>query len=136
MANIEKISSINVMFDDGALMPTCKNTLDVGYYLLTPNDFVLESNENIIIDTGVHFQIPVGWYGELRGCDDLYIKHNIVCFGGIVHGNFVDSVKVKIYNFGDYTYEFQRGDKIAQIIFIPYVRPRLLQVYYPELMEV
>ena len=118
--SIQRIGeSMKIVLDEGAYMPEKAHRADAGYDLKTPKRVVLRRGENVIIDTGVHMEIPDGWYGQLFSKSGLNVKHNIVSLGGTVDSGFTGSVVAKLYNFGSEDYVFEAGDKIVQIVFLP-----------------
>lgn len=135
MDGIERFETINIILDNDAFIPLHGHDLDAGYDLRTPKDFTIKPGGSAVIDLGVHFEIPVGWYGKLESKSGLNVNHGIVSLGGIIDSGYTGSVVAKIYNFGKEPYSFKRGDKIVQIIFQPHAAPRMLQVYYFEPTE-
>lgn len=118
--SIQRIGeSMKIVLDDGAYMPEKAHRADAGYDLRTPKRVVLRRGENVTIDTGVHMQIPDGWYGQLFSKSGLNVKHDIVSLGGTVDSGFTGSIVAKLYNLGDEDYVFEAGDKIVQIVFMP-----------------
>lgn len=109
---------MKVVLDDGAYMPEKAHRADAGYDLRTPKRVVLRRGENVTIDTGVHMQIPDGWFGQMFSKSGLNTKKHIVSLGGTIDSGFTGSVDVTLYNFGNEDYVFEAGDKIVQIVFI------------------
>ena len=92
---------------------------DAGIDLRTPFDFTLGAGESAIIDTGVHVQIPIGYFGKIESKSGLNIKHNILTGHGVIDSGFRGTIVVRITNNGIETYNFKAGDKICQIVLIP-----------------
>ena len=106
------MEEINVMLDEGAIMPTRAHSADAGLDLYTPEGFMLLSFgeiDNYTVDTGVHMEIPEGYVGMLKRKSGLNVNRG--------------SIKVKLYNLGKDIQYFQRGDKIAQLVILPIVTP-------------
>ena len=60
------MEEINVMLDEGAIMPTRAHAEDAGLDLYTPKDFLLLPFDEIdghTVDTGVHIEITEGYVG-------------------------------------------------------------------------
>lgn len=110
---------MKIVLDKGAYMPKKAHEADAGYDLRTPKRVVLRRHDCVCIDTGVHMEIPKGWYGKLESKSGLNVKHSIVSLGGTVDSGFTGSVVAKLYNFGSEDYVFEAGDKIVQIVFMP-----------------
>lgn len=110
---------MKIMLDEGAFSPVRKHSDDAGLDIRTPKGFTIPKGGSAVVDCGVHFDIPVGCYGELRGRSGLHINHDIVCFGGTIDCGYQDSVKIKLYNLGKEDFVFQQGDRIAQLVIMP-----------------
>lgn len=117
--------NVNVKLDNGAYLPTRGHKADAGLDLMTPIDFIVPKGGCYTVDTGVHLEIPIGWWGKLESKSGLNIKHDVVSLGGTIDAGYTGSIRVKLYNFGDSDYEFREGDKIVQIIIAPCEYPHL-----------
>lgn len=122
------MEEINVMLDEGAIMPTRAHSADAGLDLYTPKDAILsgvfERERSAVIDTGVHVEIPRGYVGMIKSKSGLNVYGGIVC-EGVIDAGYTGSIYVKLYNHGDIGHFFRRGDKIAQLVILPIVTPAL-----------
>ena len=118
---------IRTMIDEGAFMPTKAHEWDAGFDLKTPKDVYLMNGSSVTIDTGVHMAIPEGYVGMLKSKSGLNVKHGITCDGTIDAG-YTGSIRAKLYNDSREPYQFQRGDKITQIVIIPIPKVELIRV--------
>lgn len=119
---------MKIVLDKGAYMPKKAHEADAGYDLRTPKRVVLRRGESVCIDTGVHMEIPKGWYGKLESKSGLNAKHSIVSLGGVIDSSYTGSIVAKLYNFGSEDYVFEAGDKVIQIVFMPCGNFSLIQV--------
>ena len=119
--------TMKVVLDDGAYMPERAHELDAGYDLRTPEDVTIYGGLNATIDTGVHVQIPDGYVGFLKSKSGLNVKDNITG-EGVIDAGYTGSIKVKLYNNGNFTKHFYRGDKIIQLVILPIYTPELERV--------
>ena len=110
---------MNVKLDHLAHMPSRAYQNDAGLDLKTPKRTVIHPGSSAIIDTGVHIDIPAGYYGKLESKSGLLFKHSIVCPGGVIDAGYTGSIGVMLENHGGNVYIFERGDKIAQLIIQP-----------------
>lgn len=108
-----------VKIDDGAYMPEQGHKGDAGYDLRTPNEVVVPARGSALIDTGVHIEIPFGWYGLLESKSGLNVKNSVVSLGGTIDYGYTGSIVAKLYNLSDEDYHFSAGDKVVQIVFMP-----------------
>lgn len=120
------MEEINVMLDEGAIMPNRAHEDDAGLDLYTPKDVilsgVLDRERSAVIDTGVHVEIPQGFVGMIKSKSGLNVYGGIVC-EGVIDAGYTGSICVKLYNHGDIGHYFKRGDKIAQLVILPIVTP-------------
>lgn len=112
---------IKVVLDAGAYLPERAHKTDAGLDLKTREKVVLWGGHSHVFDTGVHIELPPGCYGEIASKSGLNVKQSIVSCGGVIDEGYTGSIRVKLYNLSDYSYTFERGDKIAQLIIKPYV---------------
>ena len=120
---------MKIMLDEGAKMPTRAHTWDAGLDLYAKEDAVIYRSK--VFDTGVHVQIPYGYYGEIRSRSGLLFKHDITT-DGTIDAEYTGSIKVKLINHCKYPYEVKAGDKIAQLVLCHCLRPELELVDHLE----
>lgn len=109
---------INVMLDKGAYMPEYAHDTDAGADIRTPVDAILIPGGSLVIDSGVHMEIPAGYVGNLKSKSGLNVKNDITG-EGVIDSGYTGSIRVKLYNNGNETHVFNRGDKIIQIEILP-----------------
>lgn len=116
-----------VRLDDGAFLPVRAHDTDAGADILTPRSFMLPARSSAIIRTGVHVELPSHTAGTLKSKSGLNIFHDIVGEGLIDEG-YDGEIIVKLYNLGDQPYQFERGDKIIQLVVVHVLYPQVMQV--------
>lgn len=114
-------SVMKIMLDDGARMPKKAHATDVGYDICSPIDVVVPAHRSVFIDSGVHIQIPLDIAGVLISKSGLNVKYGITSTG-LIDPDYTGSIGVKLYNNSGTDYRITAGDKISQIMFIPYVQ--------------
>ena len=121
---------MKIKLDENAIMPTRAHSTDAGLDLYSPVDFWIEPEGSpigdncAVIDTGVHIELPKGTVGMLKSKSGLNVKHSIIGEGVLDEG-YTGSIKVKLYNLGSLPMNFNRGDKIIQLVIVPYYAPAL-----------
>lgn len=110
---------MKIKIEPGAYTPERAHPTDAGLDLRTPIPFFIRPNSSIVIDTGVHVQLPHGTYGKLESKSGLNTKYDVVSCGGTIDEGYTGSIKVKLYNFGSCFRNFDKGDKIIQLIVQP-----------------
>lgn len=109
---------MRVQLDEGACLPERAHTTDAGVDLKTPTRVVLRAHDSVVVDTGVHVEIPHGCAGLLVSKSGLNTKCDITSTGLIDEG-YTGSIAVKLYNHGGEMKVFKPGDKISQLVIIP-----------------
>lgn len=126
---------MKIMLDEGAKMPTRAHEWDAGLDLYAPKEYRVPSSEtvhswgdvevgSVIIDTGVHMEIPEGFVGFIKSKSGLNVKHGLTG-EGVIDAHYTGSIMVKLYNFTNDDYLIEAGDKIAQLVILPCALPPL-----------
>lgn len=120
---------MKIKLDPGAFMPARAHEDDAGLDLFSMEDKVIwpdcKVGDGMVFDTGVHIEIPHGYYGKIESKSGLNVNQGIVSCGGVIDEGYTGSIKVKLYNLGMRGYAVRKGDKIAQLIIQPYAAPEL-----------
>ena len=106
---------MKVMLDSGAFAPTRAHKTDAGLDLRSPICVKVPARGSVVIDTGVHVELPNGTVGFLKSKSGLNVNHDITS-DGVIDVGFTGTIKVKLYNHGAKTYQVLRGDKITQLV--------------------
>lgn len=123
---------MKVMLDKGAYMPEYAHKTDAGMDIRCKETFLLPgvNNGNIgsaIIDTGIHVEIPEGYVGFLKSKSGLNVKFGITS-EGVIDCGYTGSIVVKLYNHTAQDIRFNKGDKITQLIILPFASVPIEQV--------
>ena len=121
------MDTVKVVLEDGAYMPEQAHKADAGYDIRTPVDFTIAPFGYVMIDTGVHIQIPEGFVGILKSKSGLYFKLSITNTG-VIDSGYTGTIRVKLHNGSNDIVHFNRGDKISQMVMLPVYLPNLVQV--------
>lgn len=106
---------IKVVLDEGAKMPTRAHKADAGLDLYCPHDVLINGGCSAEVNTGVHMEIPYGFFGDIRSKSGLLFNNNIFTDGTIDSG-YTGSIRVKVLNLGHQPVLIMKGSKIAQIV--------------------
>lgn len=115
---------MRVKLDDGAFLPTRAHEEDAGYDLRSPVAGVVPAGGSMVVDTGVHVQIPRRFVGMVKSKSGLNVNHGITS-EGVVDAGYTGSVVVKLYNHGKEPVVIERGQKISQLVIMPIVTPEI-----------
>jgi len=124
-----------VKLDRGARMPTRAHNQDAGLDLYSREDAAILPHKGCVFDTGVHIALPPMYYGKIESKSGLNVNHDVVSCGGVIDEGYTGSIRVKLYNLGDAGYMVHKGDKIAQMIIMPYATPPMKLTYDLEETE-
>lgn len=113
---------MKVKLEPWAYMPERAYPTDAGADLRTPYAETVEPRGSVVIDTGVHIELPPNTVGMLKSKSGLNVKHGITS-EGVIDVGYTGSIQVKLYNHSDKPYEFKAGDKISQLVIMPILTP-------------
>ena len=116
---------MRIMLDPGAYEPTRAHPTDAGLDLRAKERVKIWPGMAATIDTGVHVELPPGYYGKIESKSGLNVKNSIVSCGGVIDEPYRGSIVVKLYNLGDKAYVFEPGEKVAQLVIQPYIAPEI-----------
>jgi dUTP diphosphatase len=98
---------------------------DAGYDLSTVEDFTLWPAGRRTVGTGVAIALPPGVAGLVTPRSGLASRHGITIVNapGLVDPGYRGELRVTLLNTGDAPYAARAGDRIAQLVLIPFVAP-------------
>ena len=128
MTNMETIKLPCLKLLLTACMPTHTTSKSVGLDLYSPTNVLIPAHDKILVDLGIAFQIPMGYYGRIASRSGLAIHHHIHVGAGVVDPDYTGSVHVLLMNFSSQDHVIERNHHIAQMI--------LEKVAYPVTCEV
>ncbi|KAB8292073.1 dUTP diphosphatase [Bifidobacterium apri] len=113
-----EVPVLKYTLDEGAYPPERAHATDAGLDLRTPVAVTVPAHGSVVIDTGVHVQLPANTVGMLKSKSGLNVKHGITS-EGVIDAGYTGAIKVKLYSHGDDDYVFEAGDKITQLVILP-----------------
>lgn len=115
---------MKIKLDPEARMPTRAHNDDAGLDLYARDTLIVWAGKSEVFDTGVHIALPKDTVGYIKSKSGLCMNHGIITTGTIDEG-YTGSIKVKLFNLGDRHYVVNKGDKIAQLVIHPILKPDL-----------
>ena len=109
-----------------AIMPKQGTEQSAGFDLYAPERVDIPSGSSYLVDTDVSMSIPCGWFGQINPRSSMAVKR-IRVGARVIDADYRGNIKINIHNDSDETYEIMKGDRIAQIIFMPCLQ-RIVQV--------
>jgi dUTP pyrophosphatase len=98
---------------------------DAGFDLRCVEGFVLEPGERAVVPTGVAVALPEGVAGLIVPRSGLAARHglSVVNGPGLIDPTYRGEVRVVLVNLGAERYDGEPGDRIAQLLLVPFVSP-------------
>ena len=118
--------TIRVKLDDGASLPVRKHDTDAGADISCREDITVPSHGSVVVDTGVHVELPLMTKCEVKSRSGLWIEHGIITTGLIDEG-FTGTIRVRLANVSDEDYTFRAGDRITQLCVSPVLYPTYVE---------
>ena len=84
-------------------------------------ELTLRPGERALVPTGLAFELPAGWEGQVRPRSGLAVRHGIGILNspGTIDSDYRGEVQVLLANLGSDPFVVQRGDRIAQMVVAP-----------------
>jgi len=100
---------------------------DAAYDLSCVESFVLRPGARRAIGTGVALAIPRGVAGLVLPRSGLAARHGIGCVNGpgLIDPNYRGELRVVLINHGEEMFRAHAGDRIAQLLLVPFWTPDL-----------
>ena len=116
MTNMEsiKLQCLKILLT--ACMPTQATSKSVGLDLYSPINVLIPAHDKVLVDMGVAFQIPMGYYGRIASRSGLAIHHHIHVGAGVVDPDYTGSIHVLLMNFSSQDHVIEKNHQIAQMI--------------------
>lgn len=110
--------------------PSHSHPGDAGTDLFARVDIVLEPGERQMVPTGVAIALPDGFAGLVTPRSGLAMGHGIgvVNGPGLVDSGYRGELKVILINHGDEPFKITRGERIAQLVVVPYQVQNFIEV--------
>lgn len=98
-----------------------------GCDLISNEEVTLSPGEWAAVSTGLYLEIPRGYVAQVCPRSGLALKHGISVLNapGIIDSDYRGEVKVLLVNHDSLRYTVKKGDRIAQLVFMPVVQAQL-----------
>lgn len=98
---------------------------DAGFDIFSPRTVTIPARSSVIVKTGVHVQLPPGYYGRISSRSGLSVRQKIEVGAGVIDEGYRGSLDVHLYNHSDQDQTIPESKAIAQLIVSPYTVPEL-----------
>ena len=108
-----------------ARLPERTRPGDAGYDLRCVEPFALDPGERATVATGIAIALPFLTAGLVVPRSGLAAKHglSVVNGPGLIDPNYRGEIRVVLVNLGEERFEAQAGDRIAQLLVVPFATP-------------
>lgn len=98
---------------------------------------IIKSGEWIQIPTGLVFEIPASFEGQIRARSGLAHKYGVTVLNaiGTIDSDYREEVKVLLINHGRNDFEVGPGHRIAQLVVAPVNRVTLIEITNTSLSD-
>ena len=111
-------------------MPEYKNDGDAGMDIRSNEDIKIRAFCWVTISTGLFIIIPWGYEGQVRTRSGLAAKFGLQVLNspGTIDSGYRDELKIIMINHNHFPYDVKKGDRIAQLVIKPVIRPELVNI--------
>lgn len=118
--------------NDLAKTPTRGSDYAAGYdlYAATEYNIIIQPHQTVKIGTGIATAIPQGYFGGIFARSGLATKKGLAPANkvGVIDSDYRGELIVALHNDTDIVQEVAAGDRIAQLIILPFVSVNFIQV--------
>lgn len=104
-----------------AVIPIYRHEGDSGCDLCSIEDVSIKPGDICVVDTGLRIAMPIGVEAQIRPRSGLASKKGLTVVNtpGTIDSGYRGNIKVALINLGKKDVEVKKGDRMAQIIFMP-----------------
>ena len=110
------------LLSDKAKIPTRGSEDAAGWDLYAATDATIAPHSTVKISTDIAIEIPTGHFGAVFARSGLATKQGLRpanCVG-VIDSDYRGPIIIALHNDSNQTREILSGDRIAQLVFIPY----------------
>jgi dUTP pyrophosphatase len=104
--------------------------MDLRAALSEDGPLTIAPGKRALVPTGLIFEIPEGYEGQVRPRSGLAFKHGITCLNtpGTIDSDYRGEVKVLLVNLGEEPFEITPGMRIAQMVIAPVIQAHVTEI--------
>ena len=114
-----------VLTTSHAKVPTRKTDMAAGMDLYSTETMILPPGETKLFDTHLRIECPPLFFLKIEEKSSLAYFESIGVRAGIIDSDYRGTIKILLENFGKCEKKINIGQAIAQIIMLPYIKPKL-----------
>lgn len=130
MAQDIEESEIAMKVDCRGEKPFYTNLQAAGLDLKANEDATIKVGEIVDIKSLLAVELPPGYFGLIVARSGLSYKRQIKLINdvGIVDEDYRGDIGIRLINEGKEDYTIKKGDRVAQMVIVPYIQPRIVFV--------
>ncbi|MBO6155011.1 MAG: dUTP diphosphatase [Lachnospiraceae bacterium] len=121
-----------ITLSDSAKLPERGSDMAAGYDLFADitEDIIIDPHTTAMIGTGLAVAIPEGYFGGIYARSGLSSKEGLrpANCTGVVDADYRGEIKVALHNDSDFERTITPGQKIAQMVIMPFLSVEFQQV--------
>lgn len=116
---------------EGLQLPSYATSGAAGLDLRAAEAATLKPGSRVLMPTGVAIALPPQHEAQVRPRSGLAVKHGVTVLNapGTIDEDYRGEIKVPLINHGQEDFIIQRGDRIAQMVIVPVVQAKLIEVF-------
>jgi dUTP pyrophosphatase len=123
--------------DPAVPLPKYESAGAAGFDLASSMDMTVEPGAVMLVPTGLVIAVPPGHFLGVFARSSTPLKRGLMVANGmgIVDEDYCgpeDEIKIEVYNFTPRAVAIARGDRLAQGVFIPYMRAEWQETTTPK----
>lgn len=119
---------VNIKLSKDAQMPTYGTSGAAGADLYAATSVTIPSGGRCLIPTGVSVEIPEGHFCYVMGRSGNTIKKGLHVALGLVDEDYRGDIGVMAFNQSSEAISFAKGDRVAQMVILPYPKVEFVEV--------
>jgi dUTP pyrophosphatase len=130
---ISNWQTIPITKSDNRMPTPCHETPGAaGMDLAAAHDIEVWPGETVLVDTGIAFNIPEGYFLDVRQRSGLSIHYPnyLANSPGVIDSDYRGTIKAIIINNTQHRWQILKGDRIIQVILMAYMPMRLQTANY------
>lgn len=113
--------------DERAVLPSFAYPGDAGMDLTIIEGATLGPGEALDLATGLAIELPLGFWGRITGRSSTLRKRGLLVNEGVIDQGYRGPLFVYVKNLNGSTKTIEPGDRLAQLIVAPIVRPEVVE---------
>ena len=113
---------LKVKLTDGAPLPRHAKPGDAGLDLTSRENVYIAPFETVLVHTGIAVEIPEGFYGAVVPRSGISTKKGLAPINSpsTIDSGYRGEILVPLHNFSGAAQGIERGERIVQLIIMPY----------------